>query len=116
LPLAAPGLTEKLKNLAVIYVVDLDEVPDFNKMYELYDPCTLMFFFRNKHMMIGTFPSAPSVCACLCASAYVRACVGVSTVLLFSVRIRASLGSFAGGQPCASRACAQTWGLATTTR
>ena len=43
---------DKLKNLAVIYLVDLDEVPDFNKMYELYDPCTIMFFFRNKHMMI----------------------------------------------------------------
>ncbi|XP_053695154.1 thioredoxin-like protein 4A isoform X2 [Sabethes cyaneus] len=28
------------------------EVPDFNKMYELYDPCTVMFFFRNKHIMI----------------------------------------------------------------
>ena len=25
---------------------------DFNKMYELYDPCTVMFFFRNKHIMI----------------------------------------------------------------
>ncbi|CAB1350966.1 unnamed protein product [Coregonus sp. 'balchen'] len=22
------------------------------KMYELYDPCTVMFFFRNKHIMI----------------------------------------------------------------
>lgn len=21
-------------------------MPDFNKMYELYDPCTVMFFFR----------------------------------------------------------------------
>uniref|UniRef100_A0A915JK30 Uncharacterized protein n=1 Tax=Romanomermis culicivorax TaxID=13658 RepID=A0A915JK30_ROMCU len=21
-------------------------------MYELYDPCTTMFFFRNKHIMI----------------------------------------------------------------
>lgn len=21
-------------------------------MYELYDPCTIMFFFRNKHIMI----------------------------------------------------------------
>ena len=28
--------------------VDIHEVPDFNTMYELYDPCTLMFFFRNK--------------------------------------------------------------------
>ncbi|KAK6019652.1 mitosis protein DIM1 [Ostertagia ostertagi] len=30
----------------------MDEVPDFNKMYELYDPCTVMFFFRNKHIMV----------------------------------------------------------------
>ncbi len=28
--------------------VDIHDVPDFNTMYELYDPCTLMFFFRNK--------------------------------------------------------------------
>ncbi|ODN94835.1 thioredoxin-like protein 4A [Cryptococcus wingfieldii CBS 7118] len=32
--------------------VDITEVPDFNKMYELYDNCTLMFFYRNKHIMI----------------------------------------------------------------
>ncbi len=30
----------------------LAQVPDFNDMYELYDPCTVMFFFRNKHIMI----------------------------------------------------------------
>ena len=24
------------------------------KVYELYDPCTLMFFWRNKHVMIDT--------------------------------------------------------------
>jgi DIM1 family U5 snRNP protein len=52
----------------VIYVCDLDQVPDFKQMYgkdrliyfplthkltsaELYDPMTIMFFFRNKHMM-----------------------------------------------------------------
>ena len=29
----------------------MDQVPDFKQMYELYDPVTLMFFFRNKHMM-----------------------------------------------------------------
>jgi len=46
------AIAEKMKNMAVIYVVDISEVPDFNKMYELYDPCTTMFFFRNKHMMI----------------------------------------------------------------
>ena len=43
---------DQLKNFAVIYLVDLSEIPDFNTMYELYDPCTVMFFFRNKHIMI----------------------------------------------------------------
>ena len=46
------NITEKVKNFAVIYVVDIDEVPDFNGMYELYDPCTSMFFYRNKHIMV----------------------------------------------------------------
>ena len=36
----------------MFYVVDIREVPDFNTMYELYDPCTCMFFFRNRHMMV----------------------------------------------------------------
>ena len=45
-------VVEKMKNFAVIYLVDVTEVPDFNKMYELYDPCTIMFFYRNKHIMI----------------------------------------------------------------
>lgn len=43
---------DMIKNFAVIYLVDITEVPDFNTMYELYDPCTTMFFFRNKHIMI----------------------------------------------------------------
>lgn len=46
------GVAEKVKNFAVIYLVDITEVPDFNKMYELYDPMTVMFFFRNKHMLV----------------------------------------------------------------
>lgn len=45
-------IAEKIKNFAVVYVVDISEVSDFNKMYELYDPCTIMFFYRNKHIMI----------------------------------------------------------------
>lgn len=45
------GIADRVKNFAVIYVCDLDQVPDFKQMYELYDPVTLMFFFRNKHMM-----------------------------------------------------------------
>ena len=46
------NIAEKVKNFAVIYLVDIDQVPDFNAMYELYDPCTTMFFFRNKHIMV----------------------------------------------------------------
>jgi U5 snRNP protein, DIM1 family len=43
---------ERIKSIAVIYLVDITKVPDFNTMYELYDPVTVMFFYRNKHMMI----------------------------------------------------------------
>lgn len=35
----------------MIYLCDIDEVPEFNTMYELFDPMTIMFFFRNKHIM-----------------------------------------------------------------
>jgi len=42
----------KLANMALIYLVDIGQVPDFNEMYELYDPVTTMFFYRNKHIMI----------------------------------------------------------------
>ena len=45
------SIAEKVKNFATIYLCDIDEVPDFNNMYELYDPFTIMFFYRNKHMM-----------------------------------------------------------------
>lgn len=65
-------IAERVKNFAVIYLCDIDQacaslcfvlvlflqftnpfsqVPDFNAMYELYDPCSIMFFFRNKHIM-----------------------------------------------------------------
>lgn len=46
------SIAEDVKKFAVIYLVDITKVPDFNTMYELYDPCTVMFFFRNKHIMI----------------------------------------------------------------
>jgi thiol-disulfide isomerase/thioredoxin len=49
------SVADKLKNFAVIYLVDITEVPDFNAMYELYDPCTVMFFFRNKVGISGVF-------------------------------------------------------------
>jgi DIM1 family U5 snRNP protein len=41
-----------VRNFAVIYCVDIEEVPDFNDMYELYDPLTVMFFYRNKHILV----------------------------------------------------------------
>ena len=40
------SISERVKNFGVIYLVDISNVPDFNTMYELYDPCTVMFFFR----------------------------------------------------------------------
>ncbi|CAK9441481.1 uncharacterized protein LODBEIA_P53490 [Lodderomyces beijingensis] len=49
------SISEKIKNFGVIYLVNLDKVPDFNQMYELdqnkREPYTLMFFYRNKHML-----------------------------------------------------------------
>lgn len=35
-------IAENVKNFAVIYLCDIDEVPDFRGMYELYDPMTIM--------------------------------------------------------------------------
>ena len=46
------GIADDVKNFAVCYLVDVGEVRDFTEMYELYDPCTVMFFFRNKHIMV----------------------------------------------------------------
>ena len=37
-------IADRVKNFAVIYVCDIDEVPDFNQMYELYDRCTIMLY------------------------------------------------------------------------
>ena len=53
--LALIGIADRVKNFAVLYVCDLDQVPDFKQMYELYDSVTLMFFFRNKHMVCSHF-------------------------------------------------------------
>lgn len=42
----------ELSNFCDIYLVDISEVKGFNALYELYDPCTVMFFYRNKHIKI----------------------------------------------------------------
>ncbi|GAB1521998.1 U4/U6-U5 snRNP complex subunit dib1 [Rhizoctonia solani] len=52
------GVAEKVQNFAVIYLVDITQVPDFNKMYELYDPCTVMFFYRY---VLASPPSALAI-------------------------------------------------------
>lgn len=35
-------IAEQVKNFAVVYLCDIDQVPEFNSMYELYDPMTIM--------------------------------------------------------------------------
>lgn len=37
-----------VSNFAVVYLVDTENMTEYNEFYELYDPFTLMFFFRNK--------------------------------------------------------------------
>ncbi|KAJ8093281.1 U4/U6-U5 snRNP complex subunit dib1 [Marasmius tenuissimus] len=55
------AVAEKVQNFAVIYLCDITEVPDFNKMYELYDPCTVMFFYRcGKGLLQYPFPTQRS--------------------------------------------------------
>ncbi|GMM58415.1 U4/U6-U5 snRNP complex subunit [Maudiozyma humilis] len=45
------SIQAKVRNFAVIYTCDITQVPDFNDMYELTDPMTVMFFYQNKHML-----------------------------------------------------------------
>jgi len=47
-------IADAVKNFCIIYCVDITEVPDFNEMYELYDPMAIMFFFRNRHIQVDT--------------------------------------------------------------
>ena len=45
------GIAELVKNYAG-YIWLTSTRCRINTMYQLYDPCTTMFFFRNKHIMI----------------------------------------------------------------
>lgn len=45
-------VAELVKNFAVIYLVDITQVTAFNEDYQLTDPCTVMFFHRDKHIMV----------------------------------------------------------------
>ncbi|TID30040.1 hypothetical protein CANINC_001409 [Pichia inconspicua] len=40
-----------VSRFAAVYTCDINTVTDFNDMYELREPCTIMFFYRNKHVM-----------------------------------------------------------------
>ncbi len=40
------SIAPKVKNFAIIYLVDNGKIPDFNTMYELYDPCTSMLLLQ----------------------------------------------------------------------
>lgn len=45
-------VAELVKNFAVIYLVDNTQVKAFNEDFKLTDPCTVMFFHRDKHIMV----------------------------------------------------------------
>lgn len=45
-------VAELVKNFAVIYLVDITQVTAFSEDYKLTDPCTVMFFHRDKHIMV----------------------------------------------------------------
>ena len=40
-----------MDGLLSVYTVDIDEVPEFTYMYELYDPFTFMLFHRSKPLL-----------------------------------------------------------------
>ncbi len=48
------GIAERVKQWCVIYVVDTTQVSDFTAMYELVDACSVMVFWRNRHVQIDT--------------------------------------------------------------
>ena len=91
------GVSERVKNFAVVYLVDTTQVPDFNKMYELYDPCTVMFFFRNKHIMID-LGTGNNNKMCVCADR-----------LVMSARVRGEIAPgneiYIGGKEVLVRRC-----------
>eukprot|EP00933_Yihiella_yeosuensis_P022118 TRINITY_DN17416_c0_g1_i1.p1 TRINITY_DN17416_c0_g1~~TRINITY_DN17416_c0_g1_i1.p1 ORF type:complete len:150 (+),score=21.18 TRINITY_DN17416_c0_g1_i1:22-450(+) len=44
---------DAIKDRCSIFLVDISEVPDFSQQFELYDPCTLMFFYRGRHLQLA---------------------------------------------------------------
>ena len=46
------GIAVKVKNFATTYLVDITQVPDFNKMYELYQSLHSDVFLQDKMVPI----------------------------------------------------------------
>eukprot|EP00747_Dinoflagellata_sp_TGD_P168044 gnl/TRDRNA2_/TRDRNA2_193584_c0_seq1.p1 gnl/TRDRNA2_/TRDRNA2_193584_c0~~gnl/TRDRNA2_/TRDRNA2_193584_c0_seq1.p1 ORF type:complete len:144 (+),score=17.97 gnl/TRDRNA2_/TRDRNA2_193584_c0_seq1:94-525(+) len=46
------AVLSSIEAMCNVFLVDIDEVPEFTQQYELYDPCTLMFFFRGRHVQL----------------------------------------------------------------
>ncbi len=62
-------VSEQVRNFAVVYLVDITEVPDFNKMYELYDACSVMFFYVSFFPPSVPLPSVRLTRTCFSISA-----------------------------------------------
>jgi len=43
-----PGVEHRDRDSQAYYLFHAD----FNAMYELFDDCTTMFFYRNKHILV----------------------------------------------------------------
>jgi DIM1 family U5 snRNP protein len=65
----------------VIYLVDMDVVTEFTALHELYDPCTLMCFYRNRPLPINvgygpdTKVTWPLCDSSVLTEAIIRACL-----------------------------------------
>ncbi|CAK9019624.1 Thioredoxin-like protein 4A (DIM1 protein homolog) (Spliceosomal U5 snRNP-specific 15 kDa protein) (Thioredoxin-like U5 snRNP protein U5-15kD) [Durusdinium trenchii] len=46
------AISDKVKAKCEIFLVDVSQVQDFTQQYELYDPCTLMFFYKGRHLQL----------------------------------------------------------------
>ena len=68
-------IADKVKNFAVIYLCDIDQVPDFNQMYELYDP----WYANNLSLPSSSLPASPTPRFALTWIYLVRSCFSSET-------------------------------------
>merc|ERR1712224_1013650 len=49
-------IQQTIEPFAVVYFVNIAELSDYNNLYELFDPVSLMLFYKNQHLMtdLGT--------------------------------------------------------------